>query len=142
MTTAEIENMGVAELKQRRLELVASMKEVPAEELATRYVQARTDAKMRDEKMAEQGKTIAELHSALDASRKTADEEAVTRAALGKNIDSMIAERNQLNEQLTASKGQLRSATDALGKVEALAKRRRTVLADITQLIAPMLVEE
>jgi len=53
-----IENLSAAELKSQRSELVAEAAKVDAAELADRYVQSRTDAKLRDEKMAEQGQAI------------------------------------------------------------------------------------
>jgi hypothetical protein len=70
MTTTEVENLTFDEFEKRRDELVAAMKEVPAAELAARYVQARTDAKCRDEKMGEQGKTITELQESLAHARE------------------------------------------------------------------------
>lgn len=76
MTLTEIENLALSDLKAKREEIV---KELGGGELAQRYVQARTDAKMRDEKLAEQGKTIealqaghAALAEALAKARRTA----------------------------------------------------------------------
>ena len=66
MTLHEIENLSFAELKAQRTDLVESLKETDAGALAARYVQARMDAKQRDEKLAEQGKTIALLQASLE----------------------------------------------------------------------------
>lgn len=72
MTIYEIENLTAAQLKERKAELVEVAKEFPVDDLAARYVQARMDAKIRDEKLAEQGKTITRLESELDGERKAA----------------------------------------------------------------------
>ena len=65
MTIQEIENMTFAELKARQSELIGAMKDTLPTELAARYVQARLDAKQRDEKLSEQGRTITNLNAAL-----------------------------------------------------------------------------
>ncbi len=72
--TILIENLNFAELKARRADLVSQAKEVGVNELATRYVQARTDAKQRDERMAEQGVLIADLEEKLAASQQAVAE--------------------------------------------------------------------
>ena len=62
MTIHKIENMTFSELKKKQAELAESLAGELPQELATRYLQARTDAKQRDEKLAEQGKTITSLN--------------------------------------------------------------------------------
>lgn len=64
--THDIENMSVAELKASKNAIIAELQASPAE-LAARYVQARLDAKMRDEKLAQQGKYITQLEQTLAA---------------------------------------------------------------------------
>lgn len=61
MQLNEIENMTFAEIKARREELEALAAMVPVRDLAARYVQARADAKHRDEKLAAQGELITQL---------------------------------------------------------------------------------
>lgn len=65
LVVLNIENMPLVRMKEMRKELVAQAKHIPHDELAARYVQARTDSKMRDEKLAEQGARIADLEAAL-----------------------------------------------------------------------------
>lgn len=67
MKIHDIENLSAAELKSRRHELKAGLASASHDELAGRYLQARTDASMRDEKLAEQGRTITTLNDAADA---------------------------------------------------------------------------
>lgn len=74
MKLHEIENLSVAELKARRSELATAIANEPVQEIASRYIQARTDAKARDEKLAEQGKAIADLEKQLQSARNKSDE--------------------------------------------------------------------
>lgn len=67
MSIIEIENMTAAQLKERASELAEQVND--DQDLAIRYVQARLDAKLRDEKLAEQGKTIALLQDALESAK-------------------------------------------------------------------------
>ncbi len=67
MQLTEIENLSAAELKAKRDELAAAIAGSPPEDLAARYVQARYDAKARDEKLAEQGQTIVALQQGNQA---------------------------------------------------------------------------
>lgn len=69
MKISEIESLSFAELKTRRAGILAGLDEAP-EVLAKRYLQARTDATMRDEKLAEQGATIKDLSTDLMAAKK------------------------------------------------------------------------
>lgn len=70
MTLIDIENLSAGELKKRRDDLVAEAAKANVEELASRYVQARFDATMRDDKLAEQGVTINTLNDALAAAKQ------------------------------------------------------------------------
>ena len=91
MTIQDIENLTFAELKASGKKIVD---ELGGNELAARYVQARTDAKQRDEKLAEQGQTIANLNAALAASRaELANVKAVLSAAQDSNVS--LGERVQ-----------------------------------------------
>lgn len=65
MQTSHIENLSSADLKDQRAEIVSALKASPPDDLADRYVQARLDAKSRDDKLSEQGQTITTLNEAL-----------------------------------------------------------------------------
>ncbi len=83
MTLIEIENLSTDELKKRRDELVAEAAKADAKELAARYVQARCDAAMRDDKLREQGVTINTLNDALATAKESI-----------KQLSSALNERN------------------------------------------------
>lgn len=53
MPLSTIENMTFAELRAQKAALIEAAAKEPVPELAARYVQGRTDAKQRDERMAE-----------------------------------------------------------------------------------------
>lgn len=63
MTITEIENLTSAELKERKPAILESLKTESVVTLAERYFLARLDAKMRDEKLAQQGRLITELQA-------------------------------------------------------------------------------
>ena len=142
MELTDIEGLAAAELKKRRDELVAEAAKAPVEQLAARYVQARTDATRRDEKMAEQGETIVHLQKALKAAEKRAAEQAASlgkaEAAIHQDADrfaALQAEAAELRQEATAAK--------------ALATKRRAALADVMgfagklgEKVAPLLAEE
>lgn len=92
MTIQDIENLTFAELKASGKKIID---ELGGNELAARYVQARTDAKQRDEKLAEQGVTITNLNALLEKER------AATKAALAKlsQLEATLAERTIEREQ-------------------------------------------
>lgn len=92
MTLTEIENLSAAELKSRKDELVAAASQADPAELAVRYVQARTDASLRDEKLSEQGKTITTLQGAFDQLKASA------QADLSK-LGGIVAELQQRVEK-------------------------------------------
>lgn len=81
-----IENLSFAEIKDRREELVKEAANTPASELAARYVQARQDAKQRDEKLAEQGRTIDALTQGLAATTEKAAALEVEFKSLGEKF--------------------------------------------------------
>lgn len=70
MTIHDIENLSFAQLKANRKDLAASAATLPAADLAARYVQARADAKHRDERMAEMGVEFTRLTNERDALAK------------------------------------------------------------------------
>lgn len=114
MALEAIENMSASELKDQREALVALAAGQPAADLAARYVQARLDARMRDEKLAEQGKTITilqaaheELSGANAELRLTVDDYkaglVATRAAHATALASEKARLDEVTSQLATA---------------------------------------
>ncbi len=89
----KIENMTCAELKANRDALAAEAEKQPAKELAHRYIQARTDAKLRDERMATMGQEFAKLNVALLASEQR-------EAKLAAQIKALMVQIVDLNAAL------------------------------------------
>lgn len=142
MTLTEIENLTAAELKSRRAELEQAAAAAPVADLAHRYVQARHDAAMRDEKMSEQGRTITALQQALDDLKAKSSQQAGEIATLQRAVDeaeTMIASERTANQNL---REQITEASRKAHTWRELAKARRAVLARITSEVAPLLAEE
>lgn len=142
MTITEIENLTAAELKSRRDQLIAEAQKAPADEVARRYVQARQDAAMRDEKMAEQGRTITALQEALTDLKAKSSQQAGEIATLLRAVDeaeTMIASERTANQNL---REQIQQEREEARRWRELAKARRAVLARITSEVAPLLAEE
>lgn len=153
MNLSEIENLSGAELKAKRNELVTAIWDEKPTDLAERYVQARTDATLRDEKLGQQGKTIALLQKALEEAN--ADKAALT--ATVNTLDAAVKQlqkdiENQASSFATAkAEGEAtlaeRDATIAALTSErnaaiTLAKARRVALASIAGIINPLLADE
>lgn len=142
MTLIEIENLSATELKERRAELETEAAKGDAAELAKRFVQARFDAKSRDEKLSEQGATITSLNAAVSASvEKTTEAQA--------EVASLKAQLKKANESATAVKSEVEKFVAAMKETEAravaaerLAKSRRVALADVMKTISPVLAAE
>lgn len=121
MNIHEIENMTFAELKANRAELIDAIKKTPPEDLARRYLQARTDAKQRDEKLAEQGKTIVALQDG--------------NAALSEKVASIEA-------QLASSKLAIENYTRELEAARVAHSDEMAVLNEKRNELSGMLSEE
>lgn len=153
MELHEIENLSAAELKERREELVAAARKAPVDQLAARYVQARTDAKLREDKLAEQGKTIMLLQQAMEKSdvghELTKQSLVQTQAALSAKekelgaSQSIITARDSERTQLIDDFQQkLAAETARANAADAFAKARRKGLADVAAIINPLLAAE
>lgn len=70
ISITEIENMKLADMRERKEELVEAAKAFDPVVLAKRYVQASIDAKVRDEKLGEQADTLEALQQGLESSKK------------------------------------------------------------------------
>ncbi|MHC4867482.1 MAG: hypothetical protein ACYTEX_25700 [Planctomycetota bacterium] len=73
MEIHQIEAKTFAELKADPIALTEALKSQPAEVLAVRYFKHLMDAKHRDEKLSEQGKTITALQQGLEAAKAQAE---------------------------------------------------------------------
>lgn len=104
MSTKDIESLSFSELKEQRDPLIVEAKKEPVEVLATRYVKAVTDAKQRDEKLGEQGKTITALQDALEAVkaqlRQAADDASKQAAEYAGAVQQRDATITQLQGQV------------------------------------------
>lgn len=135
MTITEIENLSFAELKLHRNALIEAASNADKSELASRYVQARTDATHRDEKLSEQGKTIDALNSGNNALlEKRAELEAQVQALTAQQVDAQTLIRRQTDT--------IRDWAGRLESAERLARARRVALAEVMQIISPVLVAE
>lgn len=111
---AGIEDKTYAELKAQRDELVVQVVAfagVDPDELARHYLHARMDAAQRDEKLAEQGKTITALQDGAEASKQQ-DTARIER--LGQCTMKLAAVQDELKlvretaaDQAAASAGQI-----------------------------------
>lgn len=107
ITMHEIENLSAEDLKARRAEILESLKQHTAEELAGRYLQARTDAKLRDEKLALQGEEIKQTNTLLQSANARADalggeldKAKLECAAVQRQYEAIVPERQALKDQL------------------------------------------
>jgi hypothetical protein len=124
MNIHEIENLSAAELKAKRAELIEAAKAVPIGELAERYVKARTDATIRDEKLAEQGGTIDALRAGAAAlTEKNSDLANVVE----QNYADFDILRESARKTAQADKLALDEALASLERETARAERLRTV---------------
>ena len=104
MQIQEIENLSFADLKSRRDELIAAAAELPADELAKRFVRARIDAKLRDEKLAEQAATLESLNSGNAALQRELEESRKTAATFKRQVDDLASELHSVKEHHEAIK--------------------------------------
>lgn len=142
MTLIEIENLSFADLKKQRAELITEAAKATAEELAARYVDARTDAKQRDEKLAEQGKRIDQQQALIERALKTLDEHEQRANQAERDCATANAKIAEQLAAMAALEKQLRKVESDCRAAEQLAKSRRVGLATIMQTIAPLLADE
>lgn len=171
MHLTEIENLSAADLKSRRDELVEAAKAAEQGELAARYVKARTDAKLRDEKLAEQARTLDALSTGLESAKVQAADQSRSIGELEDMVSSRESERNALARNLHAAhqahsaelatlqqehsntvddlRAELAETAQQRDSALSLAKARRAALADVMShanglatKVAPLLAEE
>lgn len=112
MKTIEVENMQAAELKERQGELAKAIDGEP--DLPERYIQARLDAKIRDEKLAEQARTLEALETGLEAAKRDieAARELVALREEERDLSDGISER--LSVDLKAEREEYKAARKKL----------------------------
>ena len=137
MKLEDIEAMTVEELKSQKDELSTFAATCEPKQLAARYIKARLDAAIRDEKLSEQGVTITNLNESL-------------QAAKGKEA-KLVSAGTELVSQLEAANKDKAVMEDTIFKLTGVAKLadgRRKALAGVMQAvnqinttIAPLLTE-
>lgn len=135
MNIAEIENLSFSELKAGGVNLVEAAQKLPAEELAARYVQARTDAKQRDEKLAEQGETIRALHEGLGAGKEKVQS---LNAELAKAREESAAFSELLKQQRVECEGHmaaLKRERERSGRFKSLAAQHHQAVSQAARLL-------
>lgn len=146
MSLANIENMPAAELKANRESLVAESAKEPVEQLAARYVQARTDAALRDEKLSEQGRTITLLQESLTEAkallqkreaeiRETERQLQAEKDTNAANVGNYEMALTNLRDNMTALAADLSQRTSDLAAATQLAAKRKAALVDVLKLV-------
>lgn len=130
MLTTQIENLSAAELKAERAELAQAIAANPPEELAARYVQARLDAKIRDEKLAEQAATLRALEQGLAAATERV-------AALSKACDRDHESAVRFAQECDDLREKLEDQSDAhAAKVALLQEQHRKTVDAVSEELA------
>jgi hypothetical protein len=128
MKLEDIENLSFAELKEQRAELLKHINGNPLDAVAERYLQARMDAKQRDEKLSEQGKTI----TLLQAGHGTLDKQL-------HEANAALTETMQANEmavvEIERLRGLLRSETDRSERLKVQASKHQFALTGAAKLL-------
>lgn len=163
---SEIENLSAAELKAQREELAKKLlgeEKVKNEAVVLRYLQARIDAKLRDEKMKEQGLVIDGKDRLIESLQETISQHLKNirrmeseieqqRSIIGQK-DKDVGERDKgiilLQERVSVANEETKQIQKLYEAAMSLAKQRRVCLVDLMGLvsslqikIAPLLVEE
>jgi len=141
MNIEEIENSTFAKLKAKRAELVEAAKGLPPEQLAARYVQARTDAKARDEKLADQGKTIIALQDGLAAAKDQA-------VVLGEKLDEQTRIIENLRDDVRIGQTkyhqvyqELQGQTNRAERLKLVARKTHRAVAQAARLLNDALAD-
>lgn len=124
----DAENMTADELKAKREEIIKSIIEVePIADVAARFVDARYDAKRRDELLAEQADTLAALKTGLAA----VEERAAADAKEAADEYAAVKQESRKYSEAAAALQQKLAAT-----VEANTEERELLLSESTEVIA------
>jgi len=131
MKLHEIKNLSAEALKENAGEHVEACKKCPADELAASFIAALTDAKLRDEKLAEQGRTITTLSDSLEQSkavhRKDCEEAKASTLALRNESLKHADTIKRLQDTIESLASQLGVTKEALNIAEARATRHKAL---------------
>jgi uncharacterized protein YoxC len=105
----QIENMTADEIKEQGDELLEKLKDADDLDIESRYLQARHDAKMRDEKLKEQGVTIVALQEALESAKDLIKKGEAEKEDVFKKYEDLI----KTNQQLIETADRIKSEHDA-----------------------------
>lgn len=114
MAITDFENMTADELKARRVQAIEAAAAAP--DVGTRWFNARVDAKVRDEKMAEQGADIVALQKAGVESTKLI-------AGLQDELRAMTLDRDRGVEQVASLTAQLKAEMARANRLRLHAER-------------------
>lgn len=135
MTIHDIENKTVAELKAERAELVETAKSLPVEDLASRFVQARMDAKQRDELLGKQGTTITALQEGLSAATNQATALLERRQADHAATEAVMKQLEALKAAYNERTAELAEQTARAERLKAEAMRNHRALSQAARLL-------
>ena len=140
MNLTEIENLPLDELLARKDELIESIKDALGandgleDELAERYVQARTDARTFDANQAKQATTLAALTTGLSAAEENAAAAKDAVADAERNAvtaDQRLALALETGQKIQAN---LQSERQRSGRLKTQADRFVTVVTSVEKL--------
>jgi len=138
MNLTDIENLTAAQLKAQSIELSEEAAKSDPKELAKRYIKARIDAATRDEKLAEQGKTITSLNEALEAQKKLAATAEAQATDFALRLRKAGEDAKATAQAIQATASERDAAIHAAQKAQAIAKARRAALVDVLDFAAQL----
>ena len=143
MSIHEIENLSHEELKAQKADLLEKLKAMSPDDLAPRYLQARTDAKQRDERMAEQAETLGALKTGLNSAKSQV---ATVNEDASKAVADMRADADQFKKCADATiddlEAQLKQAAKERASEQAVHSKCQTDLATRCEDLAKRLTLE
>lgn len=142
MNTHDIENLSADELKARRDELIDAARMLPPGEVAARYVQARTDAARRDEKLAEQGKTITALQAGMDAAKAQVEASRVEVEQANNAVAATRLDLDAASKALTDAKAAMQRQAARGERLKAVATTHHTAVSAAAKLLNDALAAE
>lgn len=149
MTLIDLENLSPAELKALTKEQTDAVAASP-DELRARYLKTLIDAKTRDEKLAEQGKTITTLQDAFEQLKAAAQADQLKLEGIGADLQKKlqtaeaavsqqktqaVAQAAKHAETLTAMQASLASETERAKRLKAQAVRHQSAVFACQKLL-------
>lgn len=133
MTIQDVENMSAAELKERKAEIIKALALEDPDALAARYVGARLDAKLRDEKLAEQAESLATAAKTIDALTAGTDVVTEKNQSLAAELEKCYARLRDNEEEHEASiRNKNAEMKERFDQDAALVDRLRTEIETLT----------